>query len=97
MVWPINRKPMSQGSINLTDEAFASQRMTALSPITSNREMHASQNKRAGIQANSQLVGKSETNPETNFAEIGCDAPKSTSGSQYLPYCPSAKSFWNRR
>ena len=34
---------MSQGSINLTDEAFASQRMTALSPITSNRGMHALQ------------------------------------------------------
>jgi hypothetical protein len=51
---------MSQGSINLTDEAFASQRMTALSPITSNRGMHALQSKRAGILANSQLVGKQE-------------------------------------
>jgi hypothetical protein len=48
---------MSQGSINLTDEAFASQRMTALSPITSNRGMHALQSKRAGIETNSHLVG----------------------------------------
>jgi len=51
---------MSQGSINLTDEAFASQRMTALSPITSNRGMHALQSKRAGIETNSQLVGQPE-------------------------------------
>jgi hypothetical protein len=53
---------MSQGTINLTDEAFASQRMTALSPITSNRGMHALQRKGAGIETNSQLVGKPETN-----------------------------------
>jgi hypothetical protein len=60
---------MSQGSINLTDEAFASQRMTAPSPITSNRGMHALQSRRAGIETNSQLVGYTETIQKTGISE----------------------------
>ncbi len=67
---------MSPGSINLTDDAFASQRMTALSTITSNRGTHALQSERGGIETNSQLVGKQEAMQKRASGKHGTPFPR---------------------